>query len=505
MRLYGHSIREIFGVLLAVAGFVSAVSCVAEREESLKPGGRRTGRVYLGAYFEDVVESRAQDSKVIESGTYYMTYPNFSDKTTHSVCTVNFHEGFGVTTTWNNKELKWEEVGSLTDNDVITNFFLDNVAPPASVDPNATVIPFTDEYHPFDAAVYDGDGGYNDLLWGSAIADLYTTAEINIGLHHYMSRVSVVVTVDNTLGNAQEIDFEKGSVKITNVVKKGVSYNRTNGSISLGDTPGYDDLELAVKGDWESVSKDETEPNISYYVTKNFVLPPQSLRTDEMRPRLVLDVPQPDGTSRTYSGVIPRVMMVDGSPATMAFDPEKNLTLKVKISQDRLRIESIVAYVQDWVNKGSYIVSANSSSILSLEDLMNLIAIYQEQEYEEIKKYGYLDTSSDGEPFWNFNIFADPTIEVEAVQGKMGEPAPDFRIDMSAHRFTLVYSDGTKRIFGSYDPLDREASGRAAAILHDLLRDGTVPDPEEGIDPDLPNGGTGGGEGDADIEIGVGD
>lgn len=484
-----------------------AGSCVDDREAT-ESDGRRTGEVHLGAYLKDVTETRAQGETFIESGTYYMTYPNPNpENATHSVCEVNFFEGVGVTTTQNRKELKWEEVGSLTYNDVLTNFFLDNVAPPADVDPNATVIPFTGEYHPFDAAVYAGDGGYNDLLWGYAFVDLYTKNEINIGIHHYLSRVSVIVTVDNSLNNAQGIDFGEGSVKITNVVKKGVSYNRTNGSISLGDAPEYGDLELAVKGDWAEVTTDETDPTkISYYHTKNFVLPPQALRTDEGRPRLVLEVPQPDGSSRTYSGVIPRVMMVDGSPATMAFDPEKNLTLKVKISQEKLYIESIVAYVQDWVDKGSFLVSANNAAILSTEDLMTLINTYKSQNYDQIKQYGYRQT--DGT--WSFNIFAELQL-TEDVAGEMGEddegnPLPDFSFDMSAHYFTLVYSDGTKRIFGSYDPSDREASGKAAEILHDLLRDGKVPDPDEGFDPNASNGGTGsGGSGDADIEVGVGD
>ena len=502
MKLNKCNKGGIFGVLLMIAAFVSAVSCVAERENGAKSDGRRTGEVHLGAYVEDVAETRAQEAEYIESGTYYMTYPNFEDKYTYSVCTVNFYDGFGVTTTWNSKELKWEEVGPLTYNDLLTNFFLDNVAPPDADNPNATEIVFTESYHPFDAAVYDGDGGANDLLWGYAFVDLYARGEINIGIHHYMSRVSVVVTVDNTLDNAEGINFDNGSVKITNVIKKGTSFNRTNGRISLGDS--YEDLELAVEGDWEKVEEDEMNADISYYRTRNFVIPPQSLRTDERRPRLVLDVPQADGTSRTYSGVIPRVMMVDGSPATMAFDPEKNLTLRVKISQDRLRIESIVAYVQDWVNKGSFLVSANRASIVSQEGFENLLEVYPDGDYDQIKEFGYLDTTPAGEPFWSFNIFTELTLECKAVAKKMAEPLPDFKFDMTSRRLTLIYSDGKKRMFGSYDPSDHAASDKAAQILHDLLRYGTEPNPDEGVDPDISGGGTGGdGGGDMDIEFGT--
>lgn len=496
MKLFNKTIAK---TLLVIAVPLSAGSCVADRDMTASDG-RRSGEVRLGAYIDDVTETRAQGATFIKSGTYYMTYPNYPENTTHSVCRVTFHDGVGVTTTQNNKELKWEEIGSLTYNDLLTNFFLDNVAPPEGIDPNETVIRFTDSYHPFDAAVYAGDGGYNDLLWGYAFVDLHTSAEINIGIHHYLSRVSVMVTVDNTSENAQKINFDKGSVKITNVIKKGESYTRTDGRISLGDNPKYEDLALAVNGGWESVDTDETNEKISYYQTKNFVLPPQALRTDEERPRLVLDVPQSDGSIRTYSGVIPRVMMVNGSPAALAFDPEKNLTLKVKISQDRLRIESIAAYVQDWVNKGTFSVRADHAYIGNTEDLMDLIAIYQEQDYEQIKQYGYRHMDANGVVTWSFNIFGELEIEVEKATEKMREPSPDFSFDMTSHYFTLIYDDGTKRMFGSYDPMNYEAARNAETILHDLLRFGTVPDPKDGTDPNNGNGG-----GDVDVEIGVGD
>ena len=259
MKLFNKTIAK---TLLVIAVPLSAGSCVADRDMTASDG-RRSGEVRIGAYIDDVTETRAQGATFIKSGTYFMTYPNYPENTTHSVCRVTFHDGVGVTTTQNNKELKWEEIGSLTYNDLLTNFFLDNVAPPEGIDPNETVIRFTDSYHPFDAAVYAGDGGYNDLLWGYAFVDLHTSAEINIGIHHYLSRVSVMVTVDNTSENAQKINFDKGSVKITNVIKKGESYTRTDGRISLGDNPEYEDLALAVNGDWESVDTDETNEKIS--------------------------------------------------------------------------------------------------------------------------------------------------------------------------------------------------------------------------------------------------
>ena len=474
MKGYKYGIRNVLKALLPVAALLSVGSCIADREAA-ESDGRRTGTVRIGAYLEEATETRAQGAAAIQSGTYYMTYPNYSDRNTHSVCTVNFYDGVGVTTTSENKELKWTDVGSLTYDDTQTNFFLDNVAPPAG-EPNATEILFTDAYHPFDAAVYAGDKGYNDLLWGYAFIKLgASNTDINIGIHHYLSRVSVIVTVDNTLENTQAIDFEKGSVKITNVITKGKSYSRTTGSINFADEPVYEDLELAVEGDWGSVTPDETTSGITYYQTKNFVLPPQALRTDERRPRLVLDVPQPDGSIRTYSGVIPRVMMVDGSPATMAFDKEKNLTLKVKISQDQLRIESIVAYVQNWVDKGTFLVSAYNGAINSYEDLLELIKLYPEQDEDAIGAYGFHHTYG-GKNEWSFNILADLTINIEDVKGKMAEPLPDFRFDLTSHTFTLINETGKEATFGTPDTADSETAQEAAKILHDLLRLGTVPE-----------------------------
>lgn len=480
MRRYIYRTVGIFGVLLSVAAALSAGSCAADMSAAA-PDGRRTGVVRIGASIENVTETRAQGSKDIESGTYYMTYPNFADNETHGVCSVTFYDGIGVTTTSDNKELMWDDVGPLTYDDALTNFFLDNVVPPAHVsDPNETEITFTDDYHPFDAAVYDGDGGYNDLLWGYAFVNLRTKEEINIGIHHYMSRISVIVTVDNSLEDVEAIDFSKGSVKITNVVTKGESYTRTTGIINLGDNPDYTDLELAKEGGWEDV-RDEENPRISYYQTKNFVIPPQALRTDDKRPRLVLDVPQPNGGVRTYSGVIPGVMMVDGSPATMAFDREKNLTLKVKISQDLRYIESIVAYVQDWVDKGSFLVSADNVYIGSHEDLMNLIKIYPAKDDDEISKYGYHHTY-DGKDEWSFNIVNDLSVEmhrpifIDEVKGKMAAPLPDFSFDITSHTFSIVDREtGKYADFGSHNTTDYEAAREAEQVLHDLLRKGTVP------------------------------
>lgn len=496
-------IRNTAQALLLIAAAALTGSCLSEREEQ-EMSGRRTGAVRIRGAVAETVETRSYElegsSNTLKSGRFFMTYSN-TDRETYSVCEVNFHETHGVTTTRDGKELKWENIGAIPGDDTQTILFLDNVPPQPGQDYNATTVLFTDDYHPFDAAEYQGDGGPNDLLWGYAPVQLYQTADASIGIHHYMSRVSVLVTVDNSSENAAPIDFRYGSVMITNILTKGIGFDRTHaGAILFDADPAYEDLSLASKGDWKEVTRDDLNPTLEYFHTKNFVVPPQQLRTDDLRPRLVLEVPQSDGSIRTYSGVIPRVMMVNGSPAALAFDPEKNLTLKVKISQDRLRIESIVAYVQDWVNKGSFLVSADHAFIGSTEDLMNLIAIYQEQDYEQIKQYGYRHVDADGTVTWSFNIFGEPRIEVEKVTEKMGKPSPDFSFDMTSHRFTLIYADGTKRRFGSYETTNYEAARNAEKILHDLLRFGTVPDPKDGTDPNNDSGG-----GDVDVEIGVGD
>lgn len=456
MNLPRISLSLTAGVMAAAVTLLS--SCAVEHE----PSGLRDATISVRASVMEPQDTRAyQESGDINEGHFYMTYPNFSNNATYSVCNVNFYDGYGVTTTQSGLELKWQDIGALTYDDKLTVFWLDNVPMPES-SPNATVIEFTDSYNPFVAGVFDDVEGTNDLLWGYAHIPIETTDQIAIGIHHYMSRVSVIVTVDNSNEHADEIDFSEGSVKITNIVTKGVSYDRTTGAIALGENPAREDLQLTTKGDWASVEPDETTRNITYFQTKNFVLPPQQLTTDENRPRLVLEVPQADGTIRTYSGVIPRVMTVGGTPANLAFDVEKNLTLKVKLSQDLLYIETIYAYVQDWVNKGTFLVTGNQAGIYSDAQLMALIKAYNENDESEMIRYGFKTGD-----LWTFDIFGNLILNEEDVAGKMAT-GPDFNLDLTSHTLTINMSDGT---VVEYKDTETE---KAEEALYNLLRYGTL-------------------------------
>lgn len=438
-------------------------SCAEERE----PAFISDSTVKVRAALTQTQDTRAyQDQGPIMSGHYYMTYPNASDNKTYSVCDVNFFNGYGVTTTQEGLELKWQEIGSLTYDDDLTVFWLDNV-PMAADNPDATEIIFTDSYNPFVAGVFDNVEGTNDLLWGYAHIPLESQEEINIGIHHYMSRLSVIVTVDNSNEYAEPVDFNNGSVKITNVVTKGVSYNRTNGQINLGDEPAYEDLYLARQGDWGSVTTDQTKQGITYFQTKNFVIPPQQL-SDINRPRLVLDVPQSDGTIRTYSGVIPSVMFVNGTPAKMAFDVEKNLTLKVTLSQDLLYIVRIYAYVQDWVDKGTHLVTGAQAGVYSDSDLIGLFQAYADNNESALIHYGYKTGDE-----WTFDIFANLTLNEAEVAGRMAN-GPDFNLDLTSHTLTIKTSDGRELTY------DAEKAEEAAIALYNLLRYGTLPTDENG-------------------------
>ena len=464
-------------------------SCSEEDGLNSRPATGGDDVVRISARLAPTVESRAyQEQGAIESGQYFMTYPNFPENTTHSLCTVNFHDGFGVTTTQSGRELRWMEVGSLTYDTELTNFFLDNVPPPED-NPNATTVPFSEKYNPFVAGEFDKEEGKNDLLWGYIQPKLYTTEEINIGIHHYMSRVSVIVTVDNSVENANKILFDKGSVKISNVVHEGVSFNRLNGTIDLGPDPEYKDLVLTDGGDWTSITPDEEREGIVYYQSKNFVIPPQELKTDLDRPRLILDVPMEDGSKRSYSGVIPRIMFVNGVPTKLGFDAEKNLTLKVKLSADLLRIEEIVAELQDWVDKGTFIISGARSDVKDQKELYELIDLYNNLEDElDLRKFGFYE---DG--LWKFDLFTvirlyegdgshymyiDEDAVFDKLAGSMAD-GPDFRFIFGYDDLWIYWNDGTSTAYCSVPGEDGSHASStnpvADEILYKLLRYGELP------------------------------
>ena len=464
-------------------------SCSEDDGLNSRPATGGDDVVRISASLAPTVESRAyQEQGTIESGQYFMTYPNDPENATHSVCTDNFHDGFGVTTTQNGKELKWMEVGSLTYDTELTNFFLDNVPPPED-NPNATTVPFTDKYNPFVAGEFDNVEGKNDLLWGYIQPKLNTTEEINIGIHHYMSRVSVIVTVNNSSENANKILFDKGSVKISNVVHEGVSFNRLNGTIDLGPEPEYKDLVLTDGGDWQSITPDEERQGIVYYQSKNFVIPPQELRTDIDRPRLILNVPMEDGSIRSYSGVIPRIMFVNGVPANLGFDPEKNLTLKVKLSADLLKIEEVVAELQDWIDKGTFIISGARSDVKDQKELYELIELYNNLEDElDLRKFGFYE---DG--LWKFDLFTiirlyegddshymyiDEDAVFDKLAGSMAD-GPDFRFIFGYDDLWIYWNDGTSTAYRSVPGEDGSHASStnlvADEILYQLLRNGVKP------------------------------
>lgn len=443
-------------VALLLPTLLAALCSCSGEEEMMRRG---EGTVRISANVVRTVETRAYQAQgEVESGLFLMTYPNYADNTTYSVCDVNFYNGYGVTTTTAGKELKWQEIGSLADNDNSTVFYLDNVPRPAA-DPGAIEVQLTDAYNPFTARVFDETDGSNDLLWGTVEPKLFAEENIVIPLQHRMSRVSVVVTVDNSADNAAHIDFSQASVKITHVVHKGISYSRLTGTIDLGPDPVYEDLQLATRGDWQSVNDDETNSEIKYFETKNFALPPQQLLTDENRPRLVLEVPQADGSVRSYSGVLPRVMTVNGSPAMFGFDAGKNLTLRVKISADLLRIETIFATVQDWVDKGTFLVTGSQAGIYADAQISSLISVYNSGNATDLRRFGYLDGDT-----WVFNVFTVLTLSESEMAGAMAN-GPDFRFDLNSRGATIVTTDGASI---EYD------ENIAPEAVYELLRNGTV-------------------------------
>ena len=168
---------------LITAAILALSSCAGEQDPE-NPAIGASGSLRVSSSVIASQDTRAyQESGPIESGHYYMTYHNYPDNETFGVCDVNFYDGIGVTTTTDGYELKWQEVGSLPYDETLTVFWLDNV-PRVADDPDAIIVPFTRNYNPFVAGVFDDKNGTNDLLWGYQQLAPESTEEINIGIHH---------------------------------------------------------------------------------------------------------------------------------------------------------------------------------------------------------------------------------------------------------------------------------------------------------------------------------
>lgn len=353
----------------------------------------------------------------VKEGQFWLTYT--SDKNVLSLADVDFDkkgtEGIGIVTTSDNKELDWDMVV----NQATPWFYLDNVHPELNTNSNdfATVV-FGDD-NPYKAAVYDSTTGSNDIQWGSLQASR-GTKNLNFTLHHQLSRVIVIVTIDSENDYNKELDLEGATVKLTNLVTTPYSFNRTDGSVALAAqdaTPETNNLVL-VDGqtEWVLIEPDEQNDNITRYYTPDYILPPQGLANDDTRTRLVITTAK----GKTYSGVVPHAMFIyQGSdntpyPVNFSFLKEYRIILRTEISKDPPELVFAPVQVIDWVDKGEFTVDGYQAGIYSADDFYNLIKAWATYTTEVISNYGYLSENK-----WVFNFWNTVTLDYDMIAGKM--------------------------------------------------------------------------------------
>lgn len=377
-------------------------SCRDEADELPPAAG---GAIEVSASLDNLVQSRADDVTTtddtkITTGTYYFTYPQTSGYVTSSCI---FDDGTGLIYP-TLSPLEWKDLpSSLSPYD----FVLDNVSTATTVtetvkdkndkDVIATLGVMLDGANAslYRAAV-EGTN-LNDIVWGKATGvtkpSSGETQTVKIDMSHRMSRLSVRVT-----SNKEELK-DKVTVKLTQTVTEAAMFNRVDGKVSLPSSPKYEEIVLV-----DNAQLTPVEDITNTYTTPNLILPPQSLRTGNNRPRLEITIGKGEG-QKTYTGVLPAGMIYadGGYAATLEFRQGVHLELRVNELSDNLsdpKILFLPAVVRLWDDKGDYTVRSEECGVYRAEDLNAAITAYNSLNIYEMRKYGWVQFA-DKDDFYN--------------------------------------------------------------------------------------------------------
>ena len=407
--------------------------------------------VRISAEVSGELHSRAYDSGPVYEGIFYLTYPanGSGNNLSWTVAVADFdkkNDGMGIVTTPQNNELKWNDVGGGS----VPTFCLDNV--PTDLDRNGntdpTTVVFEETTNPFKAAPFDEEKGSNDLLWGDKQVSR-DTRRIDFDLHHYMSKVRLVITADETNSQEGDLDLSDATVSISSLVLTPVSYNRLDGSLSLGDNPDYETLEFVKDvGDWYKIKTDGTNGKTTVYTTRDFVLPPQGLLDDDKRPRLTIRLKN----GKEYSGILPHAMEVDYSrtdkkddsyPVTLAFLKEHVLTIRTLITEAPPELVFMPVLVTEWVDKGEFSLEGHQAGIYKKEEFYDMIEQYQQNNVFQLARYGYKTEKDDGteEKIWVFNIWHSLVLD-DQIKGSMVRNNGQDDFEFNFNRYTVSLKDG---------------------------------------------------------------
>lgn len=230
---------------------------------------------------------------------------------------------------------------------------------------------------------YDADGTpvhTNDIIWGRGTA-LYGREGKDVSyveLTHRMTRVNVAFV---NLTKDQQNDM---IVKLTNLVCEPESFNRADGTVSIGDNLVRKEYVLKGQGEELNVVRDETaEGTYLEHVTANHILPPQAL-TKEHWPEIVVTYTDETKNTREVRGLIPHdILNEDGNTweALDGLNAGNHLTIVAEINEE---IPDIVftAKVRKWVNLGPVTVGASKDEgnpgIRSMKELERCIELYND-------------------------------------------------------------------------------------------------------------------------------
>lgn len=388
-------------------------------EKGLKVSARKADHVYTRNY---------KESGIVESGKYYLSYPNNTDRN-YTVAEVDFDKmavespGLGIVNTLSGSELKWSDIGGSP-----VNFYLDNVSWEYGEGPEVI---FSDNYNPFVAGVFDFEGGSNDLLWGEKTANTGTKS-LGFDLHHNMSRVKIQVEVVHKDVSVEKISLSDATVRITNLYPRPASYNRITGNLTLdtgGNTEGEGILIMAPETNkkgysWKEIN--ESDPDRTIYISQDIVLPPQSPAEDYTRSRLEITLPNGD----MYYGILPHAMLIAGSndtdngglnyPVNLSFLKEYILTIRTVITEEPPELAFMPVWVTEWVDKGEFTLEAHQSRVYTASEFYKLIRYYETHNEYQLERYGYLDSTDESDSeFWYFNFFGSVSLKYNDIFRKM--------------------------------------------------------------------------------------
>lgn len=353
--------------------------------------------IEVSASLDNLVQSRATENTVtppkIENGTYSFTYPQSSGYV-RSSCIFNA-EGIGrIYPSQSLSPLEWDDLPSGP-----YDFILDNVISDATVtetitdkDDKKVVTTLGVELDGDNASAYTAaiEGtNMNDIVWGKATGVTKQTDPVNIDMSHRMSRLSVRVESDlNELKNGGKV-----TVKLTQTVADAAMFNRVDGKISLPSSPVYKEI-VIVDNAPLTVVQNTDNLNMPTYTTPNLILPPQSLRTGNNRPRLEITIGEGEN-QKTYTGVLPAGMIYadGGYAATLEFRQGVHLELRVKKLSDKLSEPVILflpALVRLWDDKGEYTVRTEECGVYTPEHLEAAIKAYNDKKIDDMRKYGWV-------------------------------------------------------------------------------------------------------------------